>query len=326
MSDFKIGIDSYGLDPLQLSPMEVLKWAHRNGAEGVQFSGLAPEMRSKIDRYYLKDLKQYADSMNLYLEWGGFQHIPRDMSSWGRKEIFESNSEVAEEASTLGVRIVRSCSGGLMRWNPKNPETGILLKETADELRSQLQILRDHNVIMAIETHFEFTTFELLRMFEMCEVEPGDCIGICLDTMNLMTMLEHPLFATERVLPWIVSTHVKDGYVIFNDAGLITFPTEIGGGIVDFEGIVRLLKQIPAEINLNIEDHGGSFILPIKDISFVKGFPDADAVELLCLLHQAEKAKGKGCSVTERSNWPEICEERMRSNISKLKSILDVAE
>jgi 3-oxoisoapionate decarboxylase len=112
-------------------------------------------------------------------------------------------------------------------------------------------MFRDYGVILAIETHFEFTTFELLRLFEMCDVEPGDWLGICLDTMNLLTMIEDPLSATDRVLPWIVSTHIKDGGIIAADNGITTFPAAFGTGIIDFESLVGKLETAEREIFIN---------------------------------------------------------------------------
>ena len=47
----------------------------------------------------------------------------------------------------------------------------------------------DHGVTLAIETHFEFTSFELVRLMERCDAEPGDYLGVCLDTMNLLTAI-----------------------------------------------------------------------------------------------------------------------------------------
>jgi hypothetical protein len=67
------------------------------------------------------------------------------------------------------------------------------LRETARALRDQKALLTDFGVVLAIELHFEFTTFELLRLFEMCGARPGEYLGVCLDTMNLLTMLEDPV-------------------------------------------------------------------------------------------------------------------------------------
>jgi sugar phosphate isomerase/epimerase len=185
----RVGLDNYGLFPLDLSPLETLEWAGAHGAEGVSFSGLTPEWQGRTDPAALADIRAFAHDHDLYLEWGGAQHIPRDMTSWACKDLFEVNLRAAREAAAIGATRVRSCSGGLMRWDPESPPTETLLRETADALRAQETMLRDHGVALAIETHFEFTSFELCRLLEMCEAEPGGWLGICLDTMNLLTLL-----------------------------------------------------------------------------------------------------------------------------------------
>lgn len=326
MVEMKIGIDSYGLHPLDLSPMQTLEWAVEHEAEGVQFSGLEFPHRGEVDKAYLKDLAQYAGEKGLYLEWGGGQHIPFDLSTWQRIELMEINRQAAEEANLIGTRIIRSCSGGLMRWNPASPMTETLLQESAASLLSQKQMLIDHNVILAIETHFEFTTWELLRLFERCETEPGEYLGICLDTMNLLTMLEDPVKAAERILPWVVSTHVKDGAIIFLEDGMMTFPVEVGKGIIDFKKIAGLLQLLPWTINLSIEDHGGDFSLPVYDPIFVSKFPDLSVQEFAGLLKLASRSVSElqqgNVSMVSRDKWPEICEERFINDLVNLKQIL----
>jgi len=328
MRKFRTGIDNYGLHPLGLSLLEILQWARDNGAEGVHFSGLSPEESKNIDTAYLKDLAQYAASNSLYLEWGGGQHIPFDTETWERKDTSVINLKAAEEAVVLGTRVVRSCSGGLMRWMPESPVTEALLQETAKNIRSQRQMLKDHNVILALETHFEFTTWELLRLFEMCETEPGDFLGVCLDTMNLLTMLEEPVLAAERILPWVVCTHIKDGAIIIDSKGLVTFPTEIGRGVVNLREIAERLASLEREIHLSVEGHGGSFSLPIFDSLFLSKFPDLSLHEFVSLIQMArngEKALRDGkIAIVEREKWPEICESRLRKDIKSLRKLLEI--
>lgn len=326
MKTFRIGIDNYGLHPLQMSPLETLQWAKDKGAEGVQFSGLNPEEYEKIDSAYLKDMAQYAASNNLYLEWGGGQHIPYNTSTWEKEDIVKINRKAAEEAAVLNTRVIRSCSGGLMRWKPESPTTETLLQEMANGLRSQRQMLKDHNVILAIETHFEFTTYELLRLFERCKAEPGDYLGICLDPMNLLTMLEDPIKATERILPWVVSTHIKDGALIMTSEGLVTFPAEIGKGVINLRKIIEMIDSLPREVHLSVEDHGGSFSLPIFDTVFLSKFPDLtlqEFVHLIQMAHYSEEAVKKGqLVIVKREKWPEICEPRLKRDIQALKELL----
>lgn len=321
-----IGIDNYCLHPLNLSPLEVLKWAGDNGAEGVQFSGLNPEFAEKVDADYLKDLAGYAAENGLYLEWGGAQHIPFDRETWEKKDLTGINRRAAEQAALLGTRIVRSCSGGLMRWDPESPMTETLLEETAETLRAQRTMLMDSNVILAIETHFEFTTHELLRLFDRCGAVPGEYLGICLDTMNLLTMCEDPELAVQRVLPWVVSTHIKDGAVLLNDEGLMTFPTAIGDGVIDLEKICDLLALTNESVNLTIEDHGGKFFLPVFDPLFLSKFPDLTAGEFARIIRLAletdKRMKSAEMVITEREDWPQLCEARIKRDIQSLKQLL----
>ena len=318
----RVGIDNYGLFPLDLSPIGTLEWAVAHGADGVAFSGLTARWQQATDAAALADLKAFAGAHDLYLEWGGASHIPRDMTSWARRDFTATNRRAARDAAALGTRVVRSCSGGLMRWSAESPATEILLRETADALRGQAAMLRDHGVVLAIETHFEFTSVELRRLIEMCEAEPGDWLGICLDTMNLLTMIEEPLRATDRLLPWVVSTHIKDGGVLMSRDGLTTFPMPVGEGLIDLGAIIRRLDTLPWPVHLSVEDHGGSFLLPIHDAAFLGRFPDLAGAELSALTDLSERAAGMpACRPVDRSMWPAMCEARVSHDVEALRSL-----
>jgi len=317
-----VGLDNYGLFPLDLSPLSTLKWAVAHGAEGVSFSGLTPEWQGRMDAAALSEIRAFAAEHGLYLEWGGAQHIPRDMTSWARKDLVDLNRRAAREAAALGTTIVRSCSGGLMRWDEANPPTDVLLRETAEALQAQRTMLRDHGVVLAIETHFEFTSSELVRLFDLCEAEPGDWLGVCLDTMNLMTMIEHPVMATERLLPWVVSTHMKDGGVLSQAEGLVTFPVPIGEGVIDLASIIGMLGTLERPVHLSVEDHGGSFLLPIRDEDFLSRFPDLAGAELGALLELAETTRANpACRPLERADWPCVCESRLVGDLRELRRL-----
>jgi len=326
MKPFRVGIDSYCLDALKLSPFEVLQWAQAHGAEGVQFSGVnVPEDR-RVERGFLAELAQFAGESDLYLEWGGGRHIPFDTTSWQPMDLRPINERAARQAAELGASVVRSCSGGLMRWSDTAPPTEVLLRATAAALRDQMPMLADYGITLAIETHFEFTTFELLRVFEMCGAEPGGPVGICLDTMNLLTMLEDPVAATERVLPWVVATHAKDGGMLLDEQGLISFPTEAGKGQIPFDAILMRLSTLSRTPYLSIEDHGGSFALPIFDPLFLSRFPDLTAGELARLMSLAceneRRSPDERLMPLDRASWPEHCARRVENGINNMKCLV----
>jgi sugar phosphate isomerase/epimerase len=326
MKKFRVGIDSYSIRPLQLSPFEVLDWAKKNNADGVHFTELNLKKGQVVDEPFLKGLAQYANEQNLYLEWGGFQHIPYNTTTWERIDLEKINQKIAEEANKMDVRIVRSCSGGLMRWQDESPQTETLLRETAKSLKTQKQMLRDYNVILGIELHFEFTTFELLKLFEMCETEPGDYLGVCLDTMNLLTMLEDPVMGTERILPWVVATHCKDGAIFLNEQGFVSMTCEAGTGIVNWKKVLKLLATMDREVNLSLEDHGGSFDIPIFDPTFLSKFPDLTVLEISHLLKLADKSRKMldtgEIAIMPRPEWHKHCEGRMKNGIRNIKAIV----
>jgi sugar phosphate isomerase/epimerase len=323
---FRVGVDSYSLKPLGLSPFRVLDWVEKNGGEGVQFSEVDLPGGYALEKSVLKDLSQYAAERKLYLEWGGGEHIPFNLETGEPKDIFKINKRAAEQAHLLGARALRSCSGGLMRWTDNSLPTEVLLRAMAQSLRAQKKMLNDLGITLAMETHFEFTTFELRKLLAMAEAEPGGYLGICLDTMNLLTMLEDPVEATKRILPWVVMTHIKDGAILLTKRGLVSFPVEAGKGIIDFGEIILSLSGLARNIRLSLEDHGGNFLIPIFNKSFLLKFPDLTVVELSRLLALSNRTKslvsqGK-ISILARSLWPKRCESRVRNGIKNIKEIV----
>jgi len=189
-------------------------------------------------------------------------------------------------------------------------------------------MFRDHGLTLAIETHFEFTTFELLRLFDMAGAEPGGGLGICLDTMNLLTMLEDPVSAAARVLPWVVTTHIKDGGIVLAEDGFTTFTAEAGRGVVDLRAIFEMLSSAPEkEIHLSIEDHGGEFRIPIFDPDFRAGFPDLEVGELCSLLKLARRTQalvdGEKLAALDRLRWPAVCAERVKRDLEAVRKIIE---
>jgi sugar phosphate isomerase/epimerase len=292
----------------------------------VAFSGLSPEDDAAIDDRALAALAEFAGGHGLYLEWGGAQHVPRDLTTWAPRDIDAVNRRAIAQARRLGVRVVRSCSGGLMRWRDDAPPTETLLRETARELIRQAPMWRDAGLSLAIETHFEFTSHELVRLLEMCDAPPGGWLGICLDTMNLLTMLEDPVAAARRLLPWVVSTHIKDGGLRLDRDGLHSFPTAIGDGVIDLRAIIRLVAALDREVHLSVEDHGGSFALPVFDPTFLSKFPDLSVQEFSRLLALAADTVARTTAVAlPRERWPEVAEARMAGDLRALQGLLDAS-
>lgn len=322
MKPFRIGIDERTLGPLGLSPFETLDWAIMNDADGVQFSagaGPAP------DRSFLRELAQYAEENRLYLEWGGAEYDPIDPATGRPGDFAAINRAAAEQAHALGVDTVRAAASGPKRWEKNSVAAGERLRLAARGLREQGPMLRDLGIRLALETQSVFTTHDLLRLFEMCGVRPGEFLGVCLDTMNVLTMLEDPAEAAGRVLPWVVTTHIKDGAVLLADDGFVAFAAEAGAGVVDLETILGKLGTLDRRVNLSLEDHAGGVPVPAFAPGFPAAFPDLAATELLALLKLAMRGQRLldegGLSILDPDRWPEQCERRIKRGLRALRRL-----
>jgi sugar phosphate isomerase/epimerase len=326
MRKLKVGVDSYSLKPLDLSPFEMLEWAVMNGAEGVQFSEINVPPGTVLDKTSLGELRSYAAENRLYIEWGGGEHIPVHLDTGRPKDILAGNRRAAEQALHVGSSTIRSCSGGLMRWKKESPPTDELLRAMAAALRAQRSMLRDFGVILAIETHFEFTSFELLRLFDMCGTSPGEYLGICLDTMNLLTMLEDPVLAARRLCPWVVTTHIKDGGLMLTGEGFVSFTAEAGKGVIDLAAVIEPLAAVNPGLTLTVEDHGGDFLIPVQDPEFLARFPDLAVPELVRLLDLSVRTRAlmdaNKLSVLPRDRWPAACEQRVKRDVHTVRRIV----
>jgi 3-oxoisoapionate decarboxylase len=320
MRPFKIGIDGRVLGPLGLSPFETLDWAIMNEADGVQFSaGAGPSP----DRSFLRELAQYADENRLYLEWGGAEYVPLDPVTGRPRDISSVNRDAAEQAHVLGVDTVRAAASGPKRWEKGAETADERFRLSARTLREQGPMLRDAGVTLALETGSAFTTYDLLRLFEMCGVRPGEHLGICLDTMNVLTLLEDPVEAAGRVLPWVVTTHIKDGAILLAEDGFIAFAAEAGTGVIDLETIIGRLGTLDRGVNLSLEDHAGGVPVPAFAPDFPAALPDLAATELLSILKLSMKGQRLldegGLSILEPERWAEHCERRLKRGLRALR-------
>ena len=144
--------------------------------------------------------------------------------------------------------------------------------------------------------------------------------------MNLLTMLEDPVLAARRLLPWIVTTHIKDGGLMLAEDGFVSFTAEAGKGVIDLGSVIESIGAVHPRITLTVEDHGGNFPIPVADADFLARFPDLTVPELVRLLGLTVRTRtlmdaGK-LAVLPRDRWPAVCEPRVKRDIQAVRHIL----
>ncbi|MGD8537029.1 MAG: hypothetical protein PVF66_14370, partial [Candidatus Aminicenantes bacterium] len=75
-----------------------------------------------------------------------------------------------------------------------------------------------------------------------------------------------------------------------------------------------------------IEDHGGRTHLPIFDLDFLSEFPDLTVSEFSSLIQLSQQTeelfRTDQLDITEREEWPHVCEARLMRDILTLKELL----
>ena len=79
-------------------------------------------------------------------------------------------------------------------------------------------------------------------------------------------------------------------------------------------------------MHLSVEDHGGSFPLPVFDPTFLSKFPDLTVQEFARLAALAERTgRRPACRPLPREDWPRVAEARMAANLTALAGLAERA-
>jgi len=233
---------------------DFLKRAKQLGVDGVQLEGMHLE---SYRREYLRSLKEKFNQLDFFIVWSGVsQGISASESV--REEVKKNLQINIEAANIAGAKVCR-VFGGFSRWDGVNLEEQ--MENTIATLKSVLPWMEKYRIKIAIENHGDFTSEELVEIVKSIGSEN---VGINLDTANPLAVFEDPLWAAERVAPYVFSTHIKDFKFVpvLEDNGRFPYGfkvvgAELGTGIVDLPGIIRILKNQSEEIPLCIENHTG---------------------------------------------------------------------
>ncbi len=247
----RIGIDSYSFhryfgevypdlqeDPGKRWTMEgdFIDYAVAQRAEEV---ALETCFFTSTDDAYLDELRSRTDE-------AGFTHR---VVGWGHPDGLHAGSD--EEAladlkrhipitARLGAPIMRIVSGSMIHVDePHEPQIAGSIRM----LKEAVEVARDHDVVLAIENHIDFSSTEIEQIVTGVD---SDHLRVNFDTGNTLRLYEDPVEAAKRLAPITVATHTKD---------IITLPkggapserftywpsAPCGEGLVDLEGVVAAL-------------------------------------------------------------------------------------
>src|SRR5262249_47447793 len=135
----------------------------------------------------------------------------------------------------------------------------------------------DNGCGLDLKTHEEISSAECV---EMIETVGSDVLGIGLDSVNMVVRLEAPLETTRRVAPYTRRIFLSDADLFFTENGIVRKLRAVGDGILDWPGILSIVRAAGTTPSFTIELHRGQFGMPIFDAAYMAGETDAAPSEL----------------------------------------------
>lgn len=249
----RIGIDSYSFhrffgevypdlqeDPGKQWTMEgdFIEYAKAQGAEEV---ALETCFFTSTDPGYLADMKARVDDAGFEGRVVGWGH-PDGLHAGSDEEALEDLKRHIPITAALGAPIMRIVSGSMIHVeDPHEPQ----VRNTVRMLKEAVEIAAEHDVILAIENHIDFTAAEILQIVEGVD---SDHMRVNFDTGNTLRLYEDPVEAARLLAPYTVATHTKDIITLpkgGSPAERFTYwpSAPCGEGLIDLPGVARALHE-----------------------------------------------------------------------------------
>ncbi|GAA3091117.1 sugar phosphate isomerase/epimerase family protein [Streptosporangium carneum] len=245
-------------------PLEVLGQVAAAGLDGVLLRTMA-ELSPTLDPGFLRELRERADELGLYLELGAGKVNPYmtaelpEVRELGGGSYLAGMERMIEAAAAIGCLDLWTATGNYKAHLPGVHATDRYrgeapwpdqLAATERFLRRLAPCLRANGVRLNLETHEEITTFEVVRLVE--SVGP-DVLGVTFDTANVYVHGEDVLAAARRVAPYVRMAHLRDVALFPCPDGVSRYLVPCGVGVIDWPALLEILGGLT---NLTVEPAG----------------------------------------------------------------------
>ena len=191
-------------------------------------------------------------------------------------------------ATALGAKTVRVTASAIHCGDRRQVRDTwpAYLREITGRLREVRGLAEDAGVSIAIENHQDLTTEEMVAI---CQELDSPAIGVNLDAINPLAVVEDPLVGAARVAPYLKNVHLKDYYIYSTPQGYRLVRSAIGAGVLDVQGLFDLLaREAPrATVSIELGALEARHVRFLED-DFWPGYPPRQASEILPVLRLRE--------------------------------------
>ncbi len=217
---------------------EFLEYCNTLGAGGIQ-SALPPQATPE----YLKKLRLSAEKYGMFLEL---------MSALPRTEKDEAFQKTLENAKAVGALCVRSAclSGRRYETFSTMEDWNRFVAQSRQAMERAVRMAEAAKVPLALENHKDWTADEFAAVLKRYSSE---YFGVCLDTGNNMSLLDHPMETVEKLAPYAISTHIKDMAVEEYPDGFLLAEVPFGEGMLDLKKMVATIRGARPKVRFTLE-------------------------------------------------------------------------
>ena len=272
-SPFGICIYSYMASRKFQDTLDFLDHCHDLGAAGIQI-----ELTS-LDAAFAEQVRAKAGEYGMYYE--GIVSLPKD----GDAAEFELQLIAAKAA---GATVVRSACLSGRRYENFNDMASWkqFVRDSHESLRVAIPVLEKQKIKLALENHKDWTVDEMIDLFQQHQSE---YLGCCLDFGNNISLLDPP-DAVLKLVPYAVSTHVKDIGVESDPRGFRMAEVPMGAGVVDTPGLVKAIRAAKPAVQFSYEMiNRDPLLIPCLTDQYWATFELADCLKLAKALTLVEE-------------------------------------
>lgn len=224
------------------------------GAKAVQMDPLWPSQGLDLSDESLTRLRAMLDDHGLQLvvkgNSGGLGSLANPPEATQEDiTLFRSKIEAAARLEAPVVRIVTRAYPYPTKHTtpPEGVPRGQVVGWVIANLKMLTPLAEDLGVKVAVENHGDLRIAELERL--LAEVN-SPALGIQYDLLEQVAIFEDPRLAADRLLPHAITVHWNDAYPRLSNRGFHVTPCMPGEGILDLDGIARIIVSLQQDIHV----------------------------------------------------------------------------
>lgn len=277
-----LGVYAPSLSDAFISPGDAIIAAAKAGFTKCLFPS-AFSLSSTLNPRVLAELQQQATDVGVSLAVGAPSLHPhrlnhdRALVDAGSGDALSGLERVLEVSAGLGSTELLTIVGRIEdRFDPVTPWRD-QLEATVRLIETIAPALTRAGVRLAIKTHEEITTDETVWIVERTG---SDVASIAFDPVNVLTRMEHPVLAAQRVAAMTSMVLVDDAEVLISGSRLRRLLCPVGDGVIDWPAVVDIVATAATPpVDYWIELHRGQFDTFPTDRQWLAAQPELEVAE-----------------------------------------------